>query len=1768
MSEIIKGSKGGKGGGSSRVAKEDPNTLQSKQYAKVLDLVCEGEIEGLVDGEKSIYLNNTPLVTEDNNLNYKGFTIETRTGQPSSLQTPIPGFEDSRSFHSINTKVVQATPIEYTLTDATADRAVVTVAIPRLTKQDTTNGDLHGYHVDFSISVSVDGGSYTPVYLGTAPTQVENYTTTQVSNTEFILSDNISINAASFEATWNRPIISTSNSTTFDIFGNSNTTTINTYGGTYAKLQVYYKKTSEGSYTLYDTYTVTSSNSTQDKVSKYVSINLPTQDTYDFKVVMVDTDLAVYTPQYTTDPFGNFVFSGVSSQANSSTCSIDNFTSAVSSSTIRIEGKTTSTYKKAYTIDLPPGSNRTIRVTRISNDSDNDSSINNDLYFDSVESVTNSTLSYPYSALVGISIDASQFNSIPSRAYDMKLLKVQVPSNYNPLTRTYTGVWDGTYSAPVWTDNPAWCFRDLIVNNRYGLGQYLSEENIDKWTLYELSKYCDELVPDGFGGTEPRLALNIYLQTKEEAFNVLNNIASVFRGMLFWADNKLSLSFDHPQPTAAVFNNTNVIDGTFNYSGTGEKARHNTVYVTWNDPEKLYKPQILVVEDQEDIAERGVYLKEVVAMGATTRGQASRLGQWILYSEKLETEVVSFTTSLDSISIGPGSIIEIYDQFRANVRFSGRVISGTTTQLTLDDNVVLQSGVAYKARILLNIPQTTTIGDGSSTVETPLPTIEEKSIITAPGTTNVIELDTPLSQAPDTMAIWAIYESNLNPQYFKVLSITEESDTIYSVTAVAHNPSKYDYIDTLKDLVYYDYSYTSDVHNVISDVRVSENLYFSGPNLKNRVIIEWDATLLSNIQNFLVEYNKDEEGWTQAGTTRSTYFEILDGIPGSYKFRVSAGDGTVYGNPVEISQVIYGKTAPPQDISSLNYTVYPDKGYVKLYWSEVSDLDLDKYIIKAGNADWGSSTEVARLKGTELIYSDLVEGINYIHVKALDTSGNESQTATSVSLNITAPSISSPSYSYEGSNVRLTWGSTNGSFNINHYEIRAGNTWNSATHIATLNSTNYLTELNWAGTKSFIIRVFDKLGLYDEIGLPVINSTPNAPTFTSYNFIENNVLVQWTPPTDTDILKYKLKIGTDWNSGTNLSDTTDISLVIPGQADTFTVLIKSVDIAGQESTDYDSITVNISPPEVPVVNTSVDKDKLVLTWSSQKTSFDILQYEVRYGGVTDSWNTATVLGTFSVNKYVEKVTWGTDRVYFVKAYDVYGNVSAEGTATFSITYPSLTGVYTKVIDNNILFYWTNLPGTLPIDRIELRKGADFNTAELIGQKSGTFTTVFEEKGNTYTYWLQAMDTAGNAGTETSISVLVNEPPDYVLKADWNSDFFGDFYNTIVNDRLGFQNGMEPSEIIDWVDNSGGADSITYITSDYYSGSSSALFTSTQSAPASSGVTGSIALEIPSNIAVNRLADTTIIVSVTAKQPTSGASSQFAIAYSTNDAGNSGWHTFTPTTTWQEYSFEYTVPTPNTGGTDWLGIWGDTSGTGNGVLIDNVAIYVKGYGGFSGRNTSTFLLSPVNDQETWEDHFLNNSWDQPNDQIATYPYYIEPSTGTGYYEEVFDYGQNISVSTKVSLTVTGSIVSGTPSVSYEMWFSTDNITFDRYTTTTQTIQSNFRYIKIRINITSSGGDDLYKISNINLRLDLKQKTDAGTGIVTATGGTTVYFSPSVNFLDVDSITVTPKAQGTTPVIAIYDFNDVPNPTSFTVYLYNASTGVELSSGEFSWNARGF
>lgn len=938
---LIRGSGGGKGA-EARIPVETPDNLASDDFATVLDLISEGEIEGLVNGLRSIYLDDVPLQNMDGSFNFEGVTVETRNG--TAGQSAISLVEGSESETGVGVEVKAGTPIERSIVNSETDRVRVTIGVPQLTVQNESTGDINGSTIEYKISVSANGGAFVDANLGGGAWKSFTGTTTPVATQNL---------RASVKYTPNKVFEKVS-----------------------ATVQLQYRVAGSA-----DPWTVAG----EEVVGGNSALDVMGYVTSYFEVIGLPN--AIYELRA-------FLVSATESPAGS--VAIAYAASGTAYPTAKITGKTTSRYKRSHVINLRTfgSSPYIVRVTRITPDSTK-SVLQNRTFWDSYTEIVDERLRYPHSALVAMRMGSKQFSAIPTRGYHIRGIKVKVPANYDPISRTYAttgpgtsgGSWDGTFKV-AWTDNPAWVFFDLATSERYGTGQHIKPAMMDKWTLYQIAQYCDELVPNGYGGEEPRYTCNLYLQTREQAYSVLTNVASIFRGMLYWGAGAIMASADMPSDAVYQFNQSNVVDGLFNYAGSRFRSRHNVALVTWNDPQDRYRQKVEYVEDSDAITTMGfVNQTEVYAVGCTSQGQARRVGKWIIYTERFENETVSFRVGLDGNIPRPGDVIQIADPARAGERMGGRLIAGsTTTSINLDANVTILAGETY-----------------SLTVVNANGELETRAVTTGAGAVNTLTVGTAFSAAPVAGSLWVLSGSSLVPQLFRVIGVAEEDGgSQFSITALSHYPSKYAAIENDEPLSIPQTSKLVQLWTppeAPTGLVLTEALYLTASRaIQSKLTVSWDsAPLGASVGAWEYIYRiGTENNWSKPERITAPTFDILglnDGDPVYVRVFAINSKNVKSSSAAAGETVIAGKALPPSGVTG--FTVTRAGNVLNFSWNHIDDVDRSHYEIRRGDS-WTSGIPLGASVANAFTV-DAPRGGTFL-IKSFDLSANASVSAATVTV--------------------------------------------------------------------------------------------------------------------------------------------------------------------------------------------------------------------------------------------------------------------------------------------------------------------------------------------------------------------------------------------------------------------------------------------------------------------------------------------------------------------------------------------------------------------------------------------------------------------------------------------------------------------------------------------------------------------------------------------------------------------------------------------------
>ncbi|ENZ9379462.1 host specificity protein [Acinetobacter nosocomialis] len=534
----------------------------------------------------------------------------------------------------------------------------------------------------------------------------------------------------------------------------------------------------------------------------------------------------------------------------------------------KISDKTSDNYERPHRIDLPKADiGWLVRVRRITPNSTSEY-ISDKMYVKAVTEVIDAKLRYPNTALVSLQYDAETFGgSVAKLAVDLKGVKIKVPTNYNPDTREYVGMWDGTFKR-AYSNNPAWIYYDLCTSKRYGIGERITDGMLDKWSLYRLAQYCDELVPDGLVGQEPRFTCNVYLQSAEDAYSILTKLAGVFRAITYWDGDSIVCDADIPQDTYFTYTRANII-GEPDHNGTRARDRHNAVKVAWDNPANHYKTEYEFVRDEKAISEmKQVRLLELDAWGCTSRGQAQRAGLWALKSEQLETRTVTFKVGLDGHIPLPGKVIEFADPIFAGRANGGRIsaISADRKSITLDrDDVVAIAG----DRLVIN-------GENGKAQTRIIQSIVGRVI------TVTVAFD---EIAPQN--VWVIDAQDLATLKFRVLSVVQSDSHQFTITALEYNPKKFDAIDHGAHYIDVPISIVNpNIQEPVSNIVItSEDRVDQGINVAT-MVVSW--TQAKGAVKYQVEWRKDDGSWIKLPITGNNSVEVPGIYAGQYQARVTA----------------------------------------------------------------------------------------------------------------------------------------------------------------------------------------------------------------------------------------------------------------------------------------------------------------------------------------------------------------------------------------------------------------------------------------------------------------------------------------------------------------------------------------------------------------------------------------------------------------------------------------------------------------------------------------------------------------------------------------------------------------------------------------------------------------------------------------------------------------------------------------------------------------
>jgi len=600
-----------------------------------------------------------------------------------------------------------------------------------------------------------------------------------------------------------------------------------------------------------------------------------------------------------------------------------------------VTGRTADAYQKDFSIKITGSFPVDIRVTRITADSTSSSTVNS-FQWTSFSEIIDDASTYANSAYNAIRLDSEQFSSIPSRKFRIRGIKVRIPgagasSSGTPSVDSATGrivypdgyIFNGVMGAAVWTSCPAMILLDLLTNTRYGFGDHITDSNLDLFSFVTASKYANTLVDDGLGGQEARFSCNVNIQNSAEAFDLINELAGVMRCMPIFTAGSITITQDSPKSASYLFNLSNITTEGFNYSGSSLKQRHTAVAVSYFNMDSQ-DVDFEVVDDTTAQSKFGIITKQVKAFACTSRGQAARLGRSILFAEQNESELVSFTTSIDAGAVvRPGAIIDIADPVRAGVRRGGRLSAvSSTTVMTIDD---------------ANASDLATTNSPTFSVVLPDGTVETKDVSSI-SSDGVVTVSSAFSQTPNVNTVWLLANTTVEAQKFRVITVEEQDGINFSITALSYVEAKYDFIEDGSSLPTRNISVLSEIKPPPSNLSAVETIVPINNQAVSKIVLSWQPII--GVVNYQVNYRYSNGNFVSTKVS-SPDFEILNSQLGVYEFQVfsynAQGQLSATSNNLTFNAV--GKTALPQDPTGLTVEPVSDL-FVRLRFDPASDIDV------------------------------------------------------------------------------------------------------------------------------------------------------------------------------------------------------------------------------------------------------------------------------------------------------------------------------------------------------------------------------------------------------------------------------------------------------------------------------------------------------------------------------------------------------------------------------------------------------------------------------------------------------------------------------------------------------------------------------------------------------------------------------------------------------------------------------------------------------------
>ncbi|MCG7628984.1 phage tail protein [Epibacterium sp. MM17-32] len=1857
----LSGSGGGGGGGHTPII--TPDTLISKDIVEFTLGLCEGPIAGLIDGPKSFYLDDTPLVSQSDDNNFNPFELHLYHGDEnaSDVRNALGGVVSN---FQVGVRLAQYTPVTRVTPQSLRgeiDRLEVRINFNTLVASND-QGDQLEETARFRLLYREAGALEWQNFFGEdqvlkaeltssyqyrkrRPGRDEGYTTVTVEKTADI--------SRKGKLSSKHPL----GHSNFSIAGGSADTSKSGYN--------------------------------QSKVGTYGTLYLNTSN--DQYTYVPDPAKTANLSEHRTETFH------VNSPEGNSTLRLQ----VRSASIIELRGKTTSGYVKEFVKGVPKKDvDWEIQVEKLSPDNEPQTTVV--MTWESYQAVTQENRSYDNLAVArGLGQASDQFAGIPrfSGVYGCKL--VRVPSNYDPITRYCSGPWDGTFKL-AHTDNPAWCLYDLMTNETYGLKRYYPHLRVDRYSFYDAAKWCDELVPRPGGGYQPRFTYNDKIEQPRNAIEMMFQIAGIFGAIpVTDLNGTVSLKIDKPGIPVQIFGPESVTSEGFQYSFSDMTQRPNDISVKFINPTLDFEEDVRQVFDKTLIDTNGRIPDEMVALGCNDVYEAQRRAFRRLLQANTETTTVSFQTARMGLGLELFDLIGIVDP-QMNWGVSGRVKSCSGNTIHLRDTLFLPTNK-----------------DLDLQVQTPSGVHDLVVRASQPAARNLtIKSGFWPSDAPE-FAQFAISAQQVGlTKPFRILSIQEDAENpeLLTITALEQNVNKYADADNMASsgTVNYESNWAKFPDSpVVTKVESgTDHLYKTKDGkIVSRIYLEWEHNPSSFVDEFLVFYRrKGVEPRYQSFSVRGRD-AFIDNVPdgATYQIYVLAVNplGRRSRNPIRFTHTVVGKTERPSDVTGLSATqIGPD---VRLSFDDVEDVDLSHYSVKLGKVGdtWSTAKYIGQTTTNEFVDRNIRLSPAVYFVKAVDTSKNQSKTAAELEYVVPAPSTPTVTISFDRSRYVLNiTPDQNDEVPVSEYIVRRN-----GNEIFRGKSSRFTGRADWIGTKTFEVSVVNRAG--QESPVKTISGNivaPAAPDMAAF-IAETTYYLQWNVPTSTlPISHYVVK---DVTANTILEEASPGNIYSGnvewiGNRDFEVYAVDTAGNAGQVASTY----VNVVAPVVTGLQSEVSRSQLKLTWTGNKESLPIRQYRIYEGS---SFETARELGRINAETFSVPVTWNGSKTFYVVAVDTAGNVSAPTSVIETIDPPGVPEVLADIVDQNVHLSWSDAATELLINHVELESQLHWHTDTFdpqIGEAGEDITSVvlnvdhlvlsttatpsMDTTGDTtgfkltlpakltkqwygekITVRVKAASSGANPGEQLIITYSTNEAGsagqnvftvdatptwyefDYTLSAPGSKGTIDNYIGVwaeagkdigiweveLLTERRLFQKASGsattfPAKFlgttlyyttpIDEAGNRGGTgeaqlrveapeafnfaarikDTLADFNWDtpnatlpisYYELRRGEVFATSSSIARLTGNAHSfpadwvgtevfwiVAYDTAGNPSPAQIAEVDI-VAPSAPSPRSEVIDNNVLLRWSNGSGTlpvvateiRKGETYETAEVMQQMDANFATFFEFNSGSykywltniDSAGNWGTPAAITTVVNEPpDFVLQTAMTSDFSGTMNQVImgpngLLFGIDETKTVDDHFQDYGFDTPQQQVdAGYPIFIQPvdHLTLATYQEEFDTGGVLKASI-ITVTPTAKALAGDGEIAVDIEYrEKETDPWTKRENQNRIYAQNFRYVRFTLRLAADSRHDLVEVSRIDMRLNVKIRNDAGSGVANATdtNGTQVNFN--VEFVDVASITVTPNT--TTPVIPVYDFEDTQNPTGFTVYLFDKN-GNRVS-GDFSWAVRGY